>query len=119
MKARKKGGDPIKKMTPKSDKQGIASANMKEDKMNVARRALYTSTTEKEVLDKLERGFASIKPDSALRGGSSRKLLIIDPRNVDESTARQRRISELEDADASKKFQATLNKKGDPIKKKK
>jgi hypothetical protein len=122
MKARKKGGDPkrspdMEPMKKKSMGAGIASANLKSDKMNAARSAIFTSSSEKEVLDKLEKGFSSIKPDSTLRGGySDRRLGIIDPRNVDESTERERRIAKLEDADATKKFQATLDKKGNPRK---
>lgn len=107
-------------MTPKTDKQGIASANMKQDKMDIARSAIRTSTTEKEVMNKLKSGFASIKPDSTIRGGFGGYFGgIKDKRDYSATGQQKERADKLDFDAASKRFEATLNKKGDPIKKKK
>jgi hypothetical protein len=125
MKARKKGGDPkrspdMEPMKKKSMGEGIASANLRSDKMGVARSALFTSSSEKEFRDKVEKGFSSIKPDSTLRGGYSGYAgSLQDNRDYSPMGRQREKEAKLEDADASKKFQATLDKKGNPKARKK
>ena len=120
MKARKQGGDPkrspdMEPMKKKSMGAGIASANLKSDKMDEARSALFTSSSEKEFLDKIEKGFSSIKPDSTLRGGYSGSAgSLQDNRDYSPMGRQREREDKFYSEAASKKFQATLDKKGNP-----
>lgn len=116
MKARKQS-DPIKKMTPKTTSEGIASANLRDDKMSVARSAIRTSSSEAEVMDKLKKGFSEIKPDSTIRGGHSGHTgHIIDKRPSSTAEVQREKLDKYYAEKASAEFKASLNKKGSPPK---
>ena len=62
----KRSSEELKKMKSISTKEGIARQNMRADKMNAARDAIY-GDDEKKTIRRLDENFAKIKPDSSVR----------------------------------------------------
>ncbi len=96
------------KMRPVSARESAAKQNLKEDKMNAARYAINSSSSEKEAIKKLDKGFSEIKPDSTIRkpsGASDARHKYVD-------------VTQKREAGSLKPGGMKTTKKGDPVKKK-